>query len=46
LAIKFLKARITCHRPMIDAEGFKVLNEHRFEGKPFDSQLNDQSVSA
>jgi hypothetical protein len=44
LAIKFLKAKITCHRPMIDAESFKVLDEHRFEGKPFDSQLDDRSV--
>jgi hypothetical protein len=44
LAIKFLEAKITRHRPMIDAEGFKVLNEHRFEGKPFDSQLDDRSV--
>lgn len=44
LAIKFLKAKITRHRPMIDAEGFKVLDEHRFEGKPFDSQLDDRSL--
>ena len=29
---------------MIDAERFKVLDKHRFEGKPFDSQLDDRSV--
>src|SRR6185369_5224911 len=42
LAIKFLKARIARHRPMIDAERFEVLDKHRFEGKPFDSQLDDR----
>src|SRR6266700_7596700 len=44
LAIKFFKAGITRHRPMIDAQRFKVLDEHRFECEPFDSQLDDRSV--
>ena len=41
LTIELPEIRVHRHRSMIDTQHFEVLDEHRLEGKPLNSQFDD-----